>query len=77
MTPAGPWSILAWAWILRSRYFDPYNLDKEPMPPDDPASHVFMHRVYGMRATTCGTATAAFPTIRTPAGAIAWRCTLP
>ncbi|HEX4147421.1 MAG TPA: hypothetical protein VHY20_00475 [Pirellulales bacterium] len=33
----------------RSRYFDPYNFDKEPMPPDDPASHVFMHRVDGMK----------------------------
>jgi hypothetical protein len=33
----------------RSRYFDPYNFDREPMPPDDPVSHVFMHRVYGMK----------------------------
>lgn len=30
-----------------SRMFDPYNPDKEPLPPDDPAAHVFMHRVDG------------------------------
>lgn len=33
----------------RSRYFDAYNPDRPPMPPDDPASHVYMHRVNGMR----------------------------
>lgn len=32
----------------RSRYFDPHNPDHTPLPPDDPASHVFMHRVDGM-----------------------------
>src|SRR5271170_6109684 len=32
----------------RSRYFDPYNPDREPMPPDDPAAHTFMHYVDGM-----------------------------
>ncbi len=31
----------------RSRYFDPTNPDRPPMPPDDPYSHVFMHRVDG------------------------------
>lgn len=29
----------------RSRYFDPTNPDRPPMPPDDPYSHAFMHRV--------------------------------
>ena len=29
----------------RSRYFDDYDPDKPPMPPDDPASHQFMHCV--------------------------------
>jgi hypothetical protein len=29
----------------RSRYFDEYDPDKPPMPPDDPASHQFMHCV--------------------------------
>lgn len=33
----------------RSRFFDPYDPDKEPLPPDDPAAHVFMHRVNGRR----------------------------
>jgi hypothetical protein len=33
----------------RSRYFDPSNTDRNPMPPDDPWSHVFMHRVNNMR----------------------------
>ena len=28
-----------------SRYFEPYNQDKPPMPPDDPASHRLMHYV--------------------------------
>ncbi len=29
----------------RSRYFDPSDPDRPPMPPDDPASHQFMHCV--------------------------------
>jgi len=33
----------------RSRFFDPYDPDKEPLPPDDPAAHVFMHSVNGRR----------------------------
>lgn len=33
----------------RSRYFDPYDPDRPPMPQDDPASHRFMHCVDGMR----------------------------
>lgn len=33
----------------RSRYFDPYNPDREPMPRDDPASFQFMRYVDGMR----------------------------
>ena len=31
----------------RSRMFDPYDPDHEPMPPDDPASHELMHVVDG------------------------------
>ncbi len=34
----------------RGRYFDPYPEDTTPMPPDDPASHEFMHRVDNKRA---------------------------
>lgn len=33
----------------RSRYFDPYDPDRQPMPVDDPASHQYMHLVNGMR----------------------------
>jgi len=33
----------------RSRYYDPCDLVRPPMPPDDPASHVFMHCVDGMK----------------------------
>ena len=32
----------------RSRFFDPYNPDKPPLPPDDPTAHEYMHCVYGM-----------------------------
>lgn len=44
-------------WILptlevygdpRARFFDVYNPDRPPMPPDDPSAHLFMHRVYHM-----------------------------
>jgi hypothetical protein len=33
----------------RSRYFDPCDPDRPPMPPDDPASHEYMLRVNGMK----------------------------
>ncbi len=33
----------------RSRFYDPYDPDKEPLPPDDPAAHEFMHRVNGRK----------------------------
>jgi hypothetical protein len=26
---------------VRSRFFDPYDLDKPPLPPDDPAAHEY------------------------------------
>jgi hypothetical protein len=31
----------------RSRFFDPYDPDAAPLPPDDPAAHVYMHWVDG------------------------------
>lgn len=31
----------------RSRYFDPTNVDRPPMPPDDPVSHRLMHYIDG------------------------------
>lgn len=33
----------------RSRFFDPYDLDYPPLPPDDSAAHASMHCVAGMR----------------------------
>lgn len=33
----------------RSRFHDPYDQVRPPMPPDDPDSHEFMHRVDGMK----------------------------
>jgi hypothetical protein len=33
----------------RSRYFDRYDPDHPPMPPDDPAAHCYMREVYGIR----------------------------
>jgi hypothetical protein len=33
----------------RSRYYDPTNPDHPPLPPDDPYSHVYMHKVDGKR----------------------------
>ncbi|HTN01907.1 MAG TPA: TolC family protein, partial [Planctomycetaceae bacterium] len=32
----------------RSRFYDPYDLTKPPLPPDDPAAHEYMHMVDGM-----------------------------
>ena len=33
----------------RSRYFETFDADRPPMPPDDPASHQYMHRVNGIK----------------------------
>lgn len=33
---------------VRSRFYDPYDLTKPPLPPDDPAAHEYMHMVDGM-----------------------------
>ncbi len=35
----------------RSRYFDPTNVDRPPMPQDDPAGHQFMHYVAGHKGS--------------------------
>lgn len=31
----------------RSRFYDPYDPDKSPLPPDDPAAHTYMHWMDG------------------------------
>ena len=33
----------------RSRFYDPYDPDKPPLPPDDPTAHEFMHSVNGRK----------------------------
>lgn len=33
----------------RSRFYDPYDPDKEPLPPDDPSAHASMHQVNGRK----------------------------
>ncbi len=33
----------------RSRFYDPYDIDCPPLPPDDPTAHEYMHWVYGMQ----------------------------
>lgn len=33
----------------RSRFYDPYDPDKTPLPPDDPTAHEFMHSVSGRK----------------------------
>jgi len=35
----------------RSRFFDPYDPDYEPLPPDDPAANEYMHEVAGIRGS--------------------------
>ncbi|MDX1962516.1 MAG: TolC family protein [Pirellulales bacterium] len=37
----------------RSRMYDGFDPDKEPLPPDDPTSHELMHCVDGMRGYPC------------------------
>lgn len=33
----------------RSRFYDPYDPDRAPLPPDDPAAHRYMHCMNGIR----------------------------
>ena len=45
------WALPNWSIYSdpRSRYFDTCDADRPPMPPDDPASHLFMQEVAGMK----------------------------
>lgn len=36
----------------RSRFYDAYDPDQAPLPPDDPAAHEYMQRVHGMRQSS-------------------------
>jgi len=48
------WALTNWNVYSdpRSRYYDPYNPDRPPMPADDPASHEFMVGVAGLKGST-------------------------
>lgn len=37
----------------RSRFYDPYDPDAAPLPPDDPAAHAYMHWVNGWEGYKC------------------------
>jgi hypothetical protein len=37
----------------RSRFYDPYDPDYMPLPPDDPDAHVYMHWVDGWHGYNC------------------------
>lgn len=37
----------------RSRFYDPYDPDSAPLPPDDPAAHTYMHWVGGWEGYKC------------------------
>ena len=37
----------------RSRFYDPYDLDYAPLPPDDPDAHAYMHWVDGWNGYNC------------------------
>lgn len=50
----------------RSRYFDPFNPDREPMPRDDPASYQFMRYVDGMRGWRHWLDNGVAPTLESP-----------
>ncbi len=57
----------------RSRMYDPYDPDFEPMPPDDPASHEYMHWVDGMKASKHWHDNGDTPYVQNPD----WQCYLP
>jgi outer membrane protein TolC len=51
----------------RSRMYDPYDPDREPMPPDDPISHELMHCVDGMKGWQCWHCNGDTPFVENPA----------
>ena len=57
----------------RSRYYDPCDEIRPPMPPDDPAAHEFMHCVDGMKGWRCWHANGDRGSLENPD----WRTRLP
>lgn len=56
-----------------SRMFDPFDPDREPMPPDDPAAHQYMQRVAGMHGSKHWLKHGAVPCVESDC----WRWMLP
>lgn len=50
MGPAWSWPRISIDPPPESRLFDPFDPDRPPMPPDDPAAHRYMHWLDGIRA---------------------------
>lgn len=50
----------------RSRFYDPYDPDCKPLPPDDPAAHTYMHCVNGIRGSKHWHDFGDMPTIENP-----------
>jgi hypothetical protein len=50
----------------RSRFYDPFDPDVTPLPPDDPAAHQYMHWVDGMRGYKNWHKFGDAPTIESP-----------
>lgn len=57
----------------RSRFYDPYAPDSEPMPPDDPTAHDYMHCVDCKKGWPCWHARGDTPFVENPD----WRAYLP
>ena len=57
----------------RSRMYDPFSPDFPPMPPDDPASHTFMHCADCRRGYPCWSANGDTSNVESPN----WRAYLP
>ena len=57
----------------RSRMFSPFSIDFPPMPPDDPASHTYMHYVDNQRGSRHWHDNGDTPFVENPA----WMAALP
>jgi len=57
----------------KSRMYDPFDLDRPPMPPDDPTSHRLMHCVDCKRGWPCWHCSGDTPYVENPA----WKAYLP
>jgi len=66
---AGPrWALTDFSVAVdpRSRMYDPFDPDAEPMPPDDPAAHALMHCVDCKKGWPCWHANGDTPLVENP-----------